>query len=382
VVTGVKNPSVAGAYKLLYSIKLVCCDPFAQGCKDYTIKPAYSTYKFLVDFGPTYAGIADGFIPPFKACGQVGFGTDVGDGRLATDFNLTFTYDVLGCAPPCTNATMWFVLTECPEDEEVYFSFNGTVFDTLDDEDVGDEQALPNIDPLEADTIITWPLQLHFSSPGDYEICFYVECTTQVECGDDAEQIIAEFCLPATVYQWKEAFEIDIYTKWNLISLPIVPFNTDIDAILAACAFADDIMGIWYFEGCTEEWAAYPDQDLETMEDGKAYWLRMPYNESPYGPAGTLVGPLWVWGTDRPGDPPMPVSYDVCEGWTMMGFTSLLAKAPAVYLSNWQNFFGVWGFGVIYGWAPTTQTYVLNPANLDAGKGYWVEFDWDGTIYP
>jgi len=109
---------------------------------------------------------------------------------------------------------------------------------------------------------------------------------------------------------------------WNLISLPIVPFDTSIDSVLASLAFPYDLISIWYYDSCEGEWLVYGNGDtgfqtLTTMEDGKAYWVRMRYPEEQHSDpsiSGTYPYALWVFGTNAQMPPDLPSSYDVCEG--------------------------------------------------------------------
>ena len=97
-----------------------------------------------------------------------------------------------------------------------------------------------------------------------------------------------------------------------------------------------------------------------------------------------------MFGTDRPGSPPTPVSYQVFEGWNMVGFTAdwlfgvAQTKANEDYLWNWVSF-AVKTYGMIYGWTPGTQTWVTQlpgVTDLVPGAGYWIPFQSDGYIYP
>jgi hypothetical protein len=396
VIDGVKNPA-GGDYVLQLDYDPACCDPVVFDCAEYTIKPAYSSYKFTVDFDNTYPGIAEDFVPPFKACGQEEFDVYVeAEDFYATNFTLTFAPEVLGCEAPCANATMWFVPTVIPEGEEVWLSFNGTPI-AFDHTAEGTEFDLPNIDPLEADTTLTWELLLHFSSPGDYQICFYVECPIPVDCGED-DTVTWYRCLDFTVHQWKLAWPIDLYHKWNLISVPFQLFDPAIDDVLAAIDDpAGEILSIWHFDQCVDDWFAWGNgfDTLATIDDGKGYWLRVEYdNATPGKEAGAFFGTLWVWGTTKPqeypGAPPTPLGpYDVCEGWNMIGPAGDVvwwvgSIADATYLYNWFNWLAQPEYGMVYWWMPGAQDWNwFAPATgfFWAGDGYWVTFDHDGQVY-
>jgi hypothetical protein len=173
---------------------------------------------------------------------------------------------------------------------------------------------------------------------------------------------------------------------WNLISLPIVPFDTSIESVLSSLAFPYDLISVWYYDCCEEEWLVYGNEvtsfrTLETMEDGKAYWIRMRYpDEQHWDPtvSGTYPYTLWVFVTKAPMPPGLPSSYDVCEGWNMVGFTSMEEMASENYLGS----FSPSEYGAIYGWDPYLQDWVTNPNKLVPGYGYWIPFSTAGVIHP
>jgi hypothetical protein len=387
------NPCTPGDYTLwVWTDRAPDATPVESA--KYTIKPAYSAYAFAVDFSDTYPGIATGFIPPFKACGQNNSGADFittynsSIPGWLSGFNVTFGTVVEGCDEPCNNVSIWFEVTACPEGEVITLLFDGTWY-TMDDTDltttVGEFDVAADfvVDPA---LVLTTPQlenyygQLHFSSVGSYQICIYAECPAITGCDPLASDIIAELCLDFEVHQWKDAAKITLDEKWNLISLPLVPFDTDIDAILAALPAAGlaQLVSIWNYDGCTGEWFVYGNgqSSLTDLEDGKGYWVRMTYPMT-----GTYD--LWVWGTEKPMPPASPAEYAVCDGWNMMGFTSLTDYDAADYLWNWGT-----PDPVIYGWTTgpwTTQGwYMVDFAGLDhlnPGEGYWVAFPADGMIY-
>jgi hypothetical protein len=173
---------------------------------------------------------------------------------------------------------------------------------------------------------------------------------------------------------------------WNLISLPVVPFDTSIESVLASLAFPDDLISVWYYDCCEAEWLVYGNGDtgfqtLTTMEDGKAYWVRMRYPEEQHSDpsiSGTYPYALWVFGTKAPMPPGLPPSYDVCEGWNMVGFRSMEEMAPEDYLGALSTS----EYGAIYGWDPYLQDWVTNPGRLVPGHGYWIPFSVGGAINP
>jgi hypothetical protein len=391
IIVGIFNPTTGGSYKLKVNTSAPV-DTTPVESKAYVIKPAKSTYKFGLDFGPTYAGIAKDFVPPFKACGQVGYGTNYTN-KWFTVFNLSFATDVLGCAVPCANTTLMYMhLTKAPTGATFNISFNQT--GVFMNPVVCTKYNVQNI-TLAVNMTYNWELELHVDKVGEYELCFEVVCPagalTCPECS--AEPVtIAKICLPITAHQWKDAGKIILEEKWNLVSLPLVPFNTDIGALLASLPAeatdgdtVDELIRIDHYDrtGCPTggTWLTYGNgqTSLTTMEDGKSYWVKLSY------PAGNYT--WWVWGTEKPMPPKSPSEYPVCSGWNMFGFTRLTSLAVDSYLWNW----GVAPAAdpVIYRW-DNTGTWTssgwklvnwLGSELLIPGDGFWGAFPGAGFIY-
>jgi hypothetical protein len=408
----VVNPTVPGDYCLYVDYMIGspagCCDHVVFDCVEYTVIPFYSTIDLVFDFGPTYPDIAEGFVPPFKACGQENYGYLVGADWF-TEFDLWVLESPLGCQPPCNTGTFWFVLEACQAGGTVTLDWNnlalpqgiGPTTFTLTEADVGDKQAIGAIDL----TILPYAFNngIHFSIPGDYQICWYLECPA-VGCPTCAgPTIVAEECMDAVVYQWKDAFKIEVEPKWNLISLPLFPFDTAITSVLASMDRPDQLMSVWYFDQCTDPdpaagtWYTDPGDgtgNLDTIEAGKAYWFRMLHpGDAGYDPAAFPVS-MWVWGTHSPMPPadPTPV-FDVCEGFNMIGFKAPWVGLPLLpttewddlYLWNWLDLFAMAEYGVIYSWDNIAQDWLWNYPYFELmapGVGYWIPFDHDGQIYP
>ena len=404
-VNGVKNPTTPDTYCLNVGFMDDCCDVTLTDCGTFAVIPYYCTLDFVFDFDPTYTGIAEGFIPPFKACGQAGYGhLEVGIGDV-TDFDLFINPVVPGCHPPCGTVNFFFVVTAVEPGGVISFNDGVTTW-TLTELDIGDladplthkviNPALVLPDPCAA--LGPFPMWIHFSTPGDYEICFYLECPA-VPCAA-GEAIIADECLTAKVYQWKDAYKIPLYRKWNLISLPLVPLEdpNPIADVWAAYQFEADVVSVHYYDRCADDWSVYgPGQtSLGTMEDGKSYWVKIKYDFATLLPGLPMDG-LWVWGTPRPVPPDGPSSYAVCTGWNMVGYTDTtwFAGFPgpgmpdAFYLWNWWDTLFTWAdYGAVYGWDPLVQSWWSFMPGFGGffwnylGEGYWISFEHDGMIYP
>jgi hypothetical protein len=395
VIANVGNPVTPGATSLTLDYKLTCCPAVVFDCATYTIKPATSSYGLTVDFGATYPGIAEGFVPPFKACGQNST-ADVHTVYIAPywydQFDLNLVETVTGCAAACANATLSFNVTSFPTPSTgavVSLNISGQNF-TLTPAASSGTLTAP-IGLIVGSNISLYSL-LHFNKVGAYTICFDVTCP-----GSPAGTCPA--CLPATgpasiiggpacfdfyAYQQKEAFKMTLDEKWNLISLPLVPLGADgsisIEDALASlpAAVTANLVSIWYYDCAAADWLMYPGGGLTTLEDGKAYWLRMTY---PLPSCGNFT--WWVWGTAKPEPPAAPSQYPVCEGWNMVGYTELTAGAPNLYLWNWTSA----PTPVVYGWTPgcwTSQGWSLQTfagGSMVPGQGYWVAFPAAGAVY-
>jgi len=410
----VKNPAVAGNKSLSLDYKQTCCPAVVFGCADYVITPKYSTYGFVWDSGPTYPGIAVGFIPPFKACGQDPADTGALGGfnigvissasmKWLNAFDLLLKPTLVGCFGPCTlavNVTM--NLTAKPTGANVTLSLNETGgYDPAKIKDLSPQKLVElGTFVLGANTTVTWSNAIHFDTVGDYQICVEAWCppgAASCELGCDPEGfVVASKCFDIKVYQWKEACKIPLYRKWNLISLPLVPLeeNMPIANVLAAAANASLIKSIHYYDRCADTWSVYGNgqTSLSTLEDGKAYWVKVDYTlgSATKGP-GLPIGDLWVWGTTKPVPPDGPSAYQVCDGWNMIGYTE---GCPTTmwdddYLWNFFDFWSVPLYGAVYGWNPTSpnaQTWdtAFQPygVTMTPGKGYWVSFGVDGFVYP
>jgi hypothetical protein len=409
------NPPTAGDYCLFVDYKLACCEPVVFDCVEYTVAPAKSTVDFVFDFGTTYLDIAEGFIPPFKACGQDGYGTDTAGVGWVTNFDIILRADPVGCNPPCAVPTaFWFEVTKCPAGEVIYLDIPGAVGTpwTLDEDNVTDEDKF--------DLMAVWPgwpppdqaipAAIHFSSPGDYEITFYIKCPA--DCG--VGELIIDEPLPATAYQYKDAWKCQFEPKWNLWSLPLYPFDTDIDSIFAAMDRPDQLMSVWYFSQCADPdpnegvWdseaydaadGTFTPGDMK-IQAGKAYWVRMLHpGDADYDAAAFPVS-LWVWGTHAimPEPPGIdPGYFNVCEGWNMVGFKpewdltaspdAPLPELDSAYLWNFNKGTVVdVNYGLIYQWVTGIPgdwaTHLPGTLSMQPCEGYWIPFDGDLQIYP
>jgi len=389
----VKNPTVAGAKQLTVDYDLACCAGVTFDCADYAIVPAASTYGLFWDSEPTYADIAFDFVPPFKVCGQDDFpGYDLG-GKWLNYFDLYLMPTLVGCAGPCgtTNVTMELTLTAAPAGSNVTLDLDGTVYNLLIDVaattvvDMGDFLLGFN------DTMV-WANAIHFDAVGDYQICVEVICPGGApvcpSCSSE-DTVVASKCFDIKAYQHKDATKIDLFRKWNLISLPLVPLEDPnaVEDVLAAYSDPDAILAIYYYDQCTDTWSVWGNgqSSLATLEDGKSYWVKVEYSHTdPLLAPGLAVDGLWVWGTPQPVPPNAPAAYPVCAGWNMVGLTGYdnLLLGPTTDAAYFWNL----TYGQLFAWDGANQSWlsVMGGALplLQNGEGYWISLAADGMIYP
>jgi hypothetical protein len=406
-INGVVNPSTGATYCLYLDYVESCapgnCQAVQFACEEYVVAPATKDIGCHFDFDDTYTGIAEDFIPPFLA------------GGAPVLFDFIVRDENGGCSDPCTNpSAFWFEVIACPLGETISFTFAGAA---------GSPYTLTNADQVAGTKFdlmaawIAWPppdqsfqCSIAFSSPGDYELQFFIQCPMG-GCPSCAGPTVVTTCaLPAKAYQYLDEYKIDIDEKWDLISLPLFPYDTSIAGVFAAMDHLDQLVSVWHFDQCEDPapdagvWhtAAYSGGafagTLTEIQTGRAYWVRtLHLGETGYVAYGVPNNGLWVFGTHAIMPDPTGVDmgyFDVCEGWNMVGFKPRwVAGAPvtdldSVYLWNFNT--GVMDtvhYGLIYdwnslplpgdwtSWAPTTLT-------MQPGDGYWIPFDGNDQIYP
>lgn len=164
-----------------------------------------------------------------------------------------------------------------------------------------------------------------------------------------------------------EVANIALIEGWNLISLPLIPLDSAINAVLAG--IMDNVKSAWYWAGRWYSFAPGASSDLTSMRDGKAYWINMEVAQN-----------LTLAGSQMPEGAQLPPTYDVVTGWNMVGFKSTATNVTAEdYLAGTE-------YVRIYGFENGTWFFIPGPPYdnpvMKPGLGYWVAFTEPGTIYP
>jgi len=169
-----------------------------------------------------------------------------------------------------------------------------------------------------------------------------------------------------------DAANVTLAAGWNLMSLPIMPIDPDITAVLAS--IATNVKCVWYYDGCEDAWYAYQsngdaDFGLTTMEAGKSYWIEM-----------KAAATLSICGYKLPCPPKGPPCYCYCHCWNMVGFHSVIARNLSDYLANLNpagSLFGALTWTGATGWQTVSLSTMMNP-----GQGYWMAFMTDACFAP
>lgn len=158
----------------------------------------------------------------------------------------------------------------------------------------------------------------------------------------------------------------NLYRGWNLLSLPVIPLDSDVGTILSGHdgvveGVTEKVDVVWEYEAGTGEWHAYSPSapaevdDLTDLEDGSGYWVKMLEDATM-----TVVGSNFLAG---PHDPP---EYDLVLGWNLIGYKGVLPIAPHYYLEEDDvEYNRLLGYHRSYG-------ALYTPEKLYPGDGYWI----------
>jgi hypothetical protein len=177
----------------------------------------------------------------------------------------------------------------------------------------------------------------------------------------------------------------------NLISLPCYPADTSIESVLAdlfllktltAVSSKPFSFSVWYWDNESDTWLKYVSDssftDLETIEPGKAYWIK---------PSRDIN--FYIHGYPYPSGQGPPVKSCYTRSWNMVGFVCTEPKSTSVYLyyTMMPPAYTNSAVSSILGWNANTQSYVdlgwpYTAALLQPGAGYWMAFVDNACIIP
>jgi hypothetical protein len=168
---------------------------------------------------------------------------------------------------------------------------------------------------------------------------------------------------------------LSLFTGWNLISLPLMPEDTNITSLLSPINGNYSIVWEYNASDTSDHWKKYDPSvpfgnDLTNMEPGKGYWIVMTSDDTL--PISRAV--------------PESVDIDLKIGWNLVGFNSLDSKPIAEALSSINgNYSIVWAYNA----SDTTDHWKkYDPSvpfgndliNMEPGRGYWIMMTSEGIL--
>ncbi len=152
------------------------------------------------------------------------------------------------------------------------------------------------------------PVQFHFLEESEHNLKFY--CADAL--GNNGTVDDEKFKVEGT------AFRIPLFKKWNLISVPFVLFNDDIEAVFNETK--DNITSVWTYDGDTGNWFVWtPGPAPDTLHEilpGWGYWV-LAKNDTELLLAGSLFSSITT-----------PPDRNLVNGWNLIG----------PYGVSWQEF--------------------------------------------
>lgn len=226
------------------------------------------------------------------------------------------------------------------------------------------------------------PFTLYFSEESEHNLKFY--CTDALNNTGPVDD--EKFKVEGT------PFKVPLKFKWNLVSVPFVLLDDDVDVVFKD--IKDDIDSVWtYDQGQWYVWTPGPAPDtLTNIQPGWGYWV-LAKNDTDLIIGGSLFNPAKT-----------PPSKNLASGWNLVGyygvqwqdfetvdpfcgeqeesFSSRSFCSLASLVDTQQGFprwSSIWGFNNCVSGPDTwtaVQTCGVKPWDrMFAGKGYWLEID-------
>jgi len=168
-------------------------------------------------------------------------------------------------------------------------------------------------------------------------------------------------------------YDIPLYEGWNLISLPLIPTDSDIETVLSDVLDNDNVDIVWSYEN--GKWLTYKPsiaETLTTMEDGKGYWVYMNAPDSLIV-KGTETPPVSA-GETPPSEPRRMYTFLTDNDWNLIGFKSVSEMKAGDYIDQY-TFKTLKDNSLLWYYLNSSNSYsdpLDKNANLKSGYGYWL----------
>ena len=179
----------------------------------------------------------------------------------------------------------------------------------------------------------------------------------------------------------REPHEIELRPGWNLISLPGMPADTDINAVITE----DDVDVVLTYDATEGAWMVASrgpggtfSGSLEMVDNSTAYWV----HTDTFDPI-TVDIPGFRAGTQR-----VPPEFPVMRGWNLVPVAVLdLDDAPEEGMLDANAYFISVDWTRAYGYDSTMNRFEAialgDPDGMvSIGQGYWLHVESDGILAP
>ncbi len=174
------------------------------------------------------------------------------------------------------------------------------------------------------------------------------------------------YSFDVTVYSWG----ITLNEGWNLISIPYIPTDSNIDAVFAEIlpniAYESDSSTVLQYDAVKDKWnKAKPTSShtgftgtLDKVVPGYGYWVKMNKEDTLYG----------VEENFNPGQVLMPSVDLATESWNLVGRYGV-NPAPLDIVTAFESLEDHY-YDSVYEY--NGNNYALSDNTIDSGKGYWI----------
>jgi len=176
-------------------------------------------------------------------------------------------------------------------------------------------------------------------------------------------------------YWAEELIFMDMFRGWNLISLPLMPDDSNIASVLSPISGNYSIVWAYNASDTADHWKKYDPNapfgnDLKNQEPGNGYWIMMTSDD-----ILSIIGTI-----------PETANVNLLTGWNLIGYNSLESQPITDALSSITgNYSIVWAYdasdtGDHWKKYDPSAPFGNDLTNMEAGKGYWIMMTTDDIL--
>jgi len=337
------NPSIDEGSSLMFSVTAA----------DIDNEPL--TYSWTLDGAVVSTAYEYTYSPSYDDSGAHTIEVTVSDGSLTATQQWSVTVNNVNRAPVITSYT--------PQETSLFLDENEMVLFEVAAND-------PDSDPL----TYSWKLDgLEVSTAASYQYQAIPEgcsngCTVQVDVSDGSLTVSQQWNINVI-----RIFDIELYNGWNLVSLPVIPLNSSITALLEPI---DGLYNsVFAYDAENQNWKSFNTEKpeflntLNEIDEKIGFWISMQLDASP------------VYLTVR-GIASGETTFNLKEGWNLISYpalteqpiTTALADIDGIYTSVFAFIDGEWK-----SYSPEKPSFLNSLQTMQPGYGYWVKVNQDVT---